>query len=67
MFYRDKVINALDEKRAELDQLDTEAFESQGEAFASLDPADRKALVDAVREPGPVHRRWGRLCSVKGL
>ena len=52
-YIRETESHTLDGLRAELDQLDAEAFESQGEAFASLDPATRKALVDAVREREP--------------
>lgn len=52
-YIRESESQTLDNLRAELDQLDAEAFESQGEAFVSLDPARRKALVDAVREREP--------------
>ncbi|MCY3839008.1 MAG: gluconate 2-dehydrogenase subunit 3 family protein [Gammaproteobacteria bacterium] len=52
-YIRETEGHTLDGLRAELDQLDAEAFESQGEAFASLDPATRQALVDAVREREP--------------
>ena len=52
-YIRETESQTLDDLRAELDRLDAEAFESQGEAFASLDPATRKALVDAVREREP--------------
>ena len=56
-YVRETEGHTLDNLRAELDQLDAEAFESQGEAFASLDPARRKALVDAVREREPQFMR----------
>jgi len=52
-YIRESESHTLDGLRAELDQLDAEAFESQGEAFTSLDPATRKALVDAKREREP--------------
>ena len=52
-YIRETESHTLDSLRAELDQLDAEAFESQGEALASLDPATRQALVDAVREREP--------------
>ncbi len=50
---RETESHTLDGLRAELDQLDAEAFESQGDAFASLDPATGKALVEAIREREP--------------
>lgn len=56
-YIRENESHTLDGLRAELDQLNAEAFESQGEAFASLDPATCKALVDAVREREPQFMR----------
>jgi len=52
-YIRENESHTLDGLRAELDRLDAEAFDSQGEAFASLDPATGKALVGAVREREP--------------
>lgn len=52
-YVREAESHTLDGLRAELDQLDAEAIGSQGESFASLDPATRQALVDAVREREP--------------
>ena len=52
-YIRESEGHTLDGLRHELDWLDAEAFESQGEAFASLDAPTRQALVDAVREREP--------------
>ena len=52
-YIRETERHTLDGLRAELDRLDAEAIESQGQAFVSLDPATRQALVDAVQEREP--------------
>ncbi|MDE0659214.1 MAG: gluconate 2-dehydrogenase subunit 3 family protein [Gammaproteobacteria bacterium] len=56
-YIRETESHTLDGLRAELDQLNAEAFESQGEAFASLDSATRQAVVDAAREREPQFMR----------
>lgn len=52
-YVRESESHTLDGLRAELDQLDAEAWETHREAFASLDPATREGLVNAVREREP--------------
>lgn len=58
MFYRDKVINALSQKRAELTQLDAEQQARLQELFAACDAlsdmtaADISARLAAVEAPG---------------
>ena len=52
-YIRETESHTLGGLRAELDQLVAYALESQGETFASLDPATRKAVVDAIREREP--------------
>ena len=56
--------HTLDALRADLDRLDAEARQTHGEAFASLDPATRQGLVDALREMEPHFMRTLALQTV---
>ena len=52
-YIRESEAQTLGGLRAELNQLDAEARENHGGTFASLDPAIRKGLVDAIRDREP--------------
>lgn len=45
--------HTVEDLRADLDRLDVEAGAAHGETFASLDPATRHGLVDAILEREP--------------
>ena len=52
-YIRNVESHTLDSLRGDLDRLDDEARQLHGEAFASLDPASRQGIVDAIRESEP--------------
>ena len=52
-YIREVESHTLGALRTDLDRLDAEARSTHGEAFASLDPATRQRLVDALREREP--------------